>query len=187
VPFNPVGADVFGYSAATAAQMEAAGYSAEEKGWRVEFPGAHIRCGIYEIPETAYGAPVVYIEEIGLDDVVKFTIPKTISRLPSRAFYDCDEFKYLCIKGDLMTIPKNAFPPMEKRWYTIVIRCSADCKDENGRYWKNIVGEYGAVWCRIYRCYWERCLCRYNFNCAAMKVFANVKAAYKEGEGNCEH
>jgi hypothetical protein len=146
MPFNPVGADVFGYSAATVSQMEAAGYSAEEKGWRVEFPGAHIRCGIYEISETVNGAPVVYIEEIGLDDVVKFTIPKTISRLPSRAFYDCNEFKYLCIKGDLMTIPKNAFPPMEKRWYTIVIRCSADCKDENGRYWKNIVGEYGAVW-----------------------------------------
>ena len=144
--FNPAGTDVFCYRTATAAQMEAAGYSAEQKGWAVDSPGGYIRCGIYIVSDTINGAPVVCIGDIGLQDVVKFTVPKTISRLPSRAFYNCVEFKYLCLKGDQMTIPKDAFPPMDKRWYTIVIRSSANCKDENGRYWKDIAGEYGAVW-----------------------------------------
>lgn len=146
VPFNPVGTDAFGYTRASAAQMEAAGYSPDEKGWVVDGYGSHIRCGIYQVPEKVIGAPVVGIDYIWFDDVVKITLPKTITKLPSRAFYNCYEFKYLCIKGDLMTIPENAFPPADQRWYTIVIRCSADCKDENGRYWKNIAGEYGAVW-----------------------------------------
>ena len=147
VPFNPVGTEVFWCSPATAAQMEAAGYSPDEKGYAVTDNASHIRCGIYEVPSKVNGAPVVYIESIGwINDVVKFTVPKAVKSLPSRAFYNCYEFKYLCIKGDLMTIPKNAFPPADERWYTIVIRCSADCKDENGRYWKNIAGEYGAVW-----------------------------------------
>lgn len=146
VPFCPVGSDSFAYGKASAAQMEAAGYSPDEKGYVVNYNANHIRCGIYEVPSKVNGTPVVGIADIGLSDIVKFTVPKAVKSLPSRVFYNCYEFKYLCIKGDLMTIPKNAFPPMEKRWYTIVIRCSADCKDENGRYWKNIAGEYGAVW-----------------------------------------
>ena len=146
LPFNSPGSDVFCYSTATAAQMEAAGYSAEEKGWVVSDSGAHVRCGIYTVSEKIQGKPVVGIEDFALEDIVAITLPKTVNKLPSRAFYYCPEFKYLYIKGDQMTIPQNAFPPMEKRCYTIVIRCSVDCKDENGRYWKNIAGEYGAVW-----------------------------------------
>ena len=142
-PFYGPGADAFLYSPCTASDVP---HSSLVRGYVASGGCGNVRCGIYTISDTPFGQPVVAIRCGINDDIVKLTVPETVIAIGSRAFEECFEFKYLCIKGEQMDIALDAFPPMESRWYQIVICCSATCKNYKGEYIKDIVGRYGAVW-----------------------------------------
>lgn len=121
-------------------------YIPAEDDYQAEWLGGHCRCGFYEVAGTmAFGGRCIAVVR-GAYDTVKLTVAETVQFICAGAFRDAEELAYVCLKGDLVTIHKDAFPPMENRWYTIVIRCSANCKDMYGRYYKDIAAEYGAVW-----------------------------------------
>ncbi|MBR4864499.1 MAG: hypothetical protein IKU07_07975 [Oscillospiraceae bacterium] len=141
--FAPVGIDVFAYIECTE-DFEILGHTIKAGQYTV-YGKDQNRCGIYEVSPYVHGKKVVAIE--AATDLVKVTIPETVVVIGNYAFARGNqELKYLCFKGDQITMPENALPPMAERWYTIVIRCSAQCKNAQGEYWKDIAGRYGAVW-----------------------------------------
>jgi len=143
LPYNPVGTDVFCFRKAKASEVPDESYVG---GYVVAGNGAHIRCGIYTISGYINGMPVVGVLNAMLGDVVTLTVPDTVDFIGPYALENNYEFKYLYIRGDLIDIDPTALPPVSKRWYQIVFRCSSECKNLKGEYIKDIAGRYGAVW-----------------------------------------
>ena len=111
--------------------------------------GNFSRCGFYSVGSSNGSRyRIVSVRNVCAGgDAVKVLIEESVLFVCPGAMKHSNELAYVCLKGDLITIDPDAFPPANERWYTIVIRCSADCKDMYGRYYKDIAESvYGAVW-----------------------------------------
>lgn len=108
--------------------------------------------GVYKIPETIDGKPVVAIMEniFGGEDIrdsVKTVIlPSCVKELRGTAFFYCYNLKNIYIEGDyLFLVGGGFFAPSNRRNESLVIYASASCYDATSHVkFKNIAGYNGA-------------------------------------------
>ena len=108
--------------------------------------------GVYKIPETIDGKPVVAVMEniFGGDDIrdsVKTVIlPSCVKELRGTAFFYCYNLKNIYIEGDyLFLVGGSFFAPSNRRNESLVIYASASCYDATSHVkFKNIAGYNGA-------------------------------------------
>lgn len=108
--------------------------------------------GVYEIPSSIDGKPVIAIMEnafgaANVKNTVKTVIiPASIKTIWSYGFFYCNNLKEIYIKGEALFIGDSPFPPVSRRTETITIYCSSTCHNRNFTKWKNLAEYNNAVY-----------------------------------------
>lgn len=106
--------------------------------------------GNYVIPETIDGKRVAAIMPSAFADlgssVKSVTVPSKVRTIWTDAFKNCYNLTDLYIKSNSIEIYPDALPEASKRNGTLTIHCSKECMNYNFYYYRNIAGNYGAVY-----------------------------------------
>lgn len=108
--------------------------------------------GIYIIPESIDGKRVGAIMPNAFSDtaisstVKKVVVPSTVKTIWQNAFSNCYNLTDIYLHGTTINIFETAFADVSNRTGTLTIHCSRDCKTFAFYYYKNIVGNYNAIY-----------------------------------------
>ena len=104
--------------------------------------------GHYVIPETVDGKKVASIAAGAFSDpaiagtVLSVTLPKTVRSVWGSAFQTCYNMKDLYLHSAVIALDPSVFPASSQ----VTIHCAKDCRDFNFYYYRNIAGQYGALY-----------------------------------------
>ena len=104
--------------------------------------------GHYVIPETVDGKKVASVAAGAFSDpalagtVLSVTLPKTVRSVWGGAFQTCYNMKDLYLKSTVIALDPSVFPASSQ----VTIHCAKDCRDFNFYYYRNIAGQYGALY-----------------------------------------
>lgn len=106
--------------------------------------------GNYVIPETIDGKRVTAIMPSAFADVASsvksVTVPSKVKTIWTDAFKNCYNLTDLYIKSNSIEIYLDALPEASKRNGTLTFHCSKECMNYNFYYYRNIAGNFGAVY-----------------------------------------
>lgn len=106
--------------------------------------------GNYVIPETIDGKKVAAIMPSAFADVASsvksVTVPSKVRTIWTDAFKNCYNLTDLYIKSNSIEIYPDALPEASKRNGTMTIHCSKECMNYKFYYYRNIAGNFGAVY-----------------------------------------
>ncbi len=108
--------------------------------------------GIYNIPEEIDGKRVGAIMPSAFSDtaisstVKKVVVPSTVKTIWQNAFSNCYNLTDIYLCGATINIFESAFADVSNRTGTLTIHCARDCKTFAFYYYRNIVGNYDALY-----------------------------------------
>ena len=106
--------------------------------------------GVYDVPATLGGKPVLAIRPAAFADVGEYVssviLPASIRTVWSGAFPGCYDMTDVYFRSSVITVFVDAFPPSYKRTGTLTVHSKYDCRDHDFYYLRNIVGDFDAQW-----------------------------------------
>ena len=108
--------------------------------------------GIYTIPEEIDGKrvgaimPNAFCDAAISSTVKKVVVPSTVKTIWQNAFSSCNNLTDIYLLGKTINIFETAFADVSNRTGTLTIHCARDCKTFAFYYYRNIVGNYGAIY-----------------------------------------
>ena len=108
--------------------------------------------GIYTIPEEIDGKrvgaimPNAFCDAAISSTVKKVFVPSTVKTIWQNAFSSCNNLTDIYLLGKTINIFETAFADVSNRTGTLTIHCARDCKTFAFYYYRNIVGNYGAIY-----------------------------------------
>ena len=107
--------------------------------------------GIYVIPDTLDGYPVIAVAETGFSEVAqtvkKIVLPSSVRSVYGRAFKTCCNLSDLYLCGEKVSMADYALPSVDYRTTTVTIHCSSTCENDAYRRYCNIASyDFGALY-----------------------------------------